>query len=300
MRADLSFASLVLAASITVCIDVHLCGGYPGTPPLAFVPTDRDEGVLPPRGGEGRIAFLSPPELEPGAPNEIRRGLPPRTVVLTYHDVIERRDGRDLWFDCTAGELREQIRWLKRRGAHFITLDQLYAHLAKGASLPTHPVAVTFADNYLGFWERGYPVLRAEGVPVAMFVHTGYVGDRSHGRPKMDWDQLRSLDREGLVTIGSQTVSHPTDLRRLSTAELRKEMEESKRELERQLGHTVSYFAYPNGKFNAAAMRAAQAAGYLMAMTEVTRPAEASPSLFAVNRYVHTRYRQGWREAGGR
>ncbi len=220
------------------------------------------------------------------------KGLKTRTVVLTYHDVIERRDSKALWFDCTEGELATQLDWMTAHGVHFITLDQLYAHLAKGSPLPARPVAITFADNYLGFWDRAYPILKSRHVPAAMFVHTGYVGDRSHGRPKMDWNQLRQLDGEGLVTVASQTVTHPADLGKLTDREQRIELDDSKRELERMLRHPINYLAYPNGKFNSRSTQLARAAGYTMAFSEVTKPAELSPSLFAVNRYVHTKYRQ--------
>ena len=213
-----------------------------------------------------------------------------KTVVLTYHDVIETRDGKDLWFDCTATELSSQLDWMQARGVHFITVDQLYRHLAQGDRLPAKPVAVTFADNYEGFWERGYPVLKKRQIPVAMFVHTGFVGD-THGRPMMTWDQLRILDRDGLVTIASQTVTHPNDLGKLSIPSIRKELTQSKAKLEKELGHPILYLAYPNGRFSPECERLAREAGYRMAFSEVTRPVEASPSFWAVNRYVHTKYR---------
>lgn len=226
---------------------------------------------------------------------QILPNLKSETVLLTYHDVIETRDAQALWFDCTAAELESQLNFLEAKGAHFITLDQLYGHLTKGAKLPSKPVAITFADNYLGFWERAYPILKRRRVPVAMFVHTGYVGDRSHGRPKMDWEQLRALDREGLVTIASQTVSHPADLGKLSDRAIQREFLASKARLQSELRHTISYLAYPNGKCDARCIRFARLTGYRMAFSEVTQPAERSPSLWAVNRYVHTKYRQAIR-----
>lgn len=215
-----------------------------------------------------------------------------RSVVLTYHDVIEKRDAKALWFDCTAQELTAQLAWMTTRGVHFITLDQLYSHLTRGTRLPAKPVAITFADNYQGFWDRAYPILKARRVPVAMFVHTGYVGDRSHGRPKMDWNELRELDREGLVTIASQTVSHPLDLGKLSRSRQLDELKRSRETLRKELGHDVRYLAYPNGKFSRESMKLAKEAGYLMAFSEVTQPVERSPGLYAINRYVHTKYRQ--------
>jgi peptidoglycan/xylan/chitin deacetylase (PgdA/CDA1 family) len=223
-------------------------------------------------------------------------GLKTRTPILTFHDVIENRDFNSLWFDCSVNELEDQIRWLKVHGAHFVTIDQVYRHLAKGEPLPSHAIAITFADGYEGFYRFGLPVLRRNHVPVAMFVHTDYVGDQ-HGRPKMTWDQLKELDREGLVTVCSQTRTHPADLRALSDQALAEEMQGSKAILERQLRHNVPYIAYPNGKYDLRVARAASKAGYLLGFTEKLSPSEQSPNLFMVSRYVHTKYRQAWSDA---
>ncbi len=218
------------------------------------------------------------------------------TPVLTYHDMVSVRDRKALWFDCTPAELQQQLDWLQRRGARFISLAQLEAHLTRRQALPPNAVAVTFADNYEGFYRLALPILRRRRVPVTMFVHTDHVGSRK-GRPKMAWAQLRELDREGLVTIASQTRSHPADLRTLSNDALQREFVGSKQVLERQLGHPVLYLAYPNGKYDARVAGAARAAGYRIAFTEAQRPAERAPDLFTVPRYVHTKYRQAWADA---
>jgi len=81
---------------------------------------------------------------------------------------------------------------------------------------------------------------------------------------------------------------------------LKAEMEGSKATLERRLGHPIRFLAYPNGKFDARVARAAATAGYAMAFTERLNPAEQSPSIFMVARYVHTKYRQAWSDAKAR
>jgi len=218
------------------------------------------------------------------------------TICLTFHDIVPDDFAQRLWFDCTESEFKAEIGWLERHGAHFISVPQLYGHLSKGAPLPSHPVCLTFADNYLGFLLRAYPLLKQERIPSAMFVHTGYVGSPI-GRPKMDWPQLQSLTRDCLCLIESQTVSHPADLRTLTNRQLDSEMVRSRQDLQRQLGVAVDYVAYPNGKFDRRSEEAAHRAGYKMAFTEVLNTAERSPNLFAVNRYVHTKFKRAWRDA---
>jgi peptidoglycan/xylan/chitin deacetylase (PgdA/CDA1 family) len=65
----------------------------------------------------------------------------------------------------------------------------------------------------------------------------------------MGWDDLKSLDT-GLIMIGSHTLTHPI-LTTLSTDEINAELRESRRCLEQKLGHTVDFFCYPNGSYDA-------------------------------------------------
>jgi len=220
------------------------------------------------------------------------------TPILTYHDFIDSRDSQALWFDCTTGEFEAQIKWLRAHGAHFVTLNQIEAHLERHVGFPPHAIALTAADGYQGFYDRAVPILRKYKIPLTMFVHTGFVGGLV-GRPKMTWAELQQLDREGLVSIQSQTVTHPADLRKLSDKQLTWEMTESKKSLEAHLGHRIEFVAYPNGKFDARCEQAVKAAGYTMAFSEVTEPCEQSPNRWAVNRYVHTKWRKAWRECYG-
>jgi peptidoglycan/xylan/chitin deacetylase (PgdA/CDA1 family) len=217
------------------------------------------------------------------------------TPVLTYHDIIPRRDSKSLWFDCTVDEFREQIRFLRKRDASFITVEQLRLALKTGRSLPKNAVCITFADNYLGFYDYAWPILKSDRIPVAQFVHTDFVGSPV-GRPKMSWKQLVELDRSGLVTIGSQTCSHPADLTKLSDSQLKHELEDSKKTLERKLGHSINSIAYPNGKFDVRVANGAREANYLIGFTEALAPAQKRLDMWRVPRYVHTKYARAWRE----
>jgi peptidoglycan/xylan/chitin deacetylase (PgdA/CDA1 family) len=62
----------------------------------------------------------------------------------------------------------------------------------------------------------------------------------------LSWDQVARLSRDPLVTIGAHTVNHYT-LSKLSPAEVKKEILESKQSLESHLGKEVQHFAYPYG-----------------------------------------------------
>jgi peptidoglycan/xylan/chitin deacetylase (PgdA/CDA1 family) len=110
----------------------------------------------------------------------------------------------------------------------------------------------------------------------------------------MTWKQLKELQSSGLVTIGSQTLSHPADLTRLSNAAIQKEFKDSKLRLEKFLGTNIQYLAYPNGKYNRRVSLLAKESGYRAAFTEQLLPAESQPNLWEIPRYVHTKYELAW------
>ncbi len=222
----------------------------------------------------------------------------PQILILTYHDIVPKRDQHSVWFDCSVSEFESQLEWLTRQGAKFSSLAG-FAELKRHKVGNDRIVIITFADNYLGFYRYAMPILRRRHIPAAQFVHTGFVGS-SIGRPKMTWKQIFELDREGLVTFGSQTVTHPADLRELSDSDLRSEFVKSKSALELKLRHPVSYLAYPNGKFDDRCAKFARDAGYSYAFTEELRPALLAKSDWLVGRYVHTKYRLGWRDISRR
>jgi len=212
-----------------------------------------------------------------------------KTVVLTYHDVVPKKQ---VWFDCTPKELTDQLDWLRRKGANFVSVEALADSIRTKRPLPQGSVLITFADNYAGFYRYALPELVKRKIPAALFVHTGYVGSPV-GRPKMTWEQLSRCKQLGF-SVQSQTVSHPTDLRKLPTTVLAREFEQSAEDIRQNLGERPRFLAYPNGKFDKRVARQAKLAGYELAFTEASQPAERAPSRWEVPRYVHTKYREAW------
>lgn len=241
----------------------------------------------------------SAPERQPVPLSEqsLAEGLHTRSIILTYHDMRPTRDKDTLWFDCTPDELVQQLDWLEDQGAAFVSLRELVNGLAGGTQVPENAVAITFADNYKGFLLHAWPILEERKIPVTLFVHTGHVGSQK-GRPKMTWAELKGLKASGLVDVQSQTVSHPADISKLPESEMERELQDSWRAIAKNLpGAAADMIAYPNGKHSRETAEAAARAGYRAGFTESQIPAEESPSMLLISRYVHTKYREAWREA---
>lgn len=112
-----------------------------------------------------------------------------------------------------------------------------------------------------------FPELLRMGVPLQVFVCTGYArdgaplripelaGDDPRQLATMTWDELRDLD------VGSHGIAH-AHLTRLSDEELRRELVESKQQIEDELGRACPDFAYPYGDHDERVRAAVRAAGY--------------------------------------
>jgi len=216
-----------------------------------------------------------------------------RVPVIMYHDVLPKKQ---VWFDTTTDEFEQQMKWIVDQGITPISLDQLYKHLTKGEAVPDKSIVLTFDDNYQGFHDQAMPILEKYKFPAAMFVHTKFVGDKTGKHPKMDWPTLRELIKNPLVTIGSHTVTHPEDITQLSQEQQVEELTASKATLEKELGKPMPYFAYPDGKNDKIVQENARTAGYTMAFTMANSPAEESPNIMAVGRYIQTRIEKAWEE----
>ena len=117
-----------------------------------------------------------------------------------------------------------------------------------------------------------FPDLDRLGVPIQIFACTGYAregtpltivelaGDDLTELATMTWDDLREHADRG-VTVSSHTVSHPR-LTQLSDDELRRELTESKQELEDELGRPCPELAYPYGEHDDRVRRFVRSAGY--------------------------------------
>lgn len=132
-------------------------------------------------------------------------------------------------------------------------------------------VRVSFDDAFRSA-ASVFPALTWMGLPVQIFVCTEFA---RHGAPltipefegddleqlrTMTWDDLRAHAADG-VAIGSHGVTH-AHLTRLGDDDLRRELVESKQQIEDELGRPCAELAYPYGEHDERVRAAARGAGY--------------------------------------
>lgn len=110
----------------------------------------------------------------------------------------------------------------------------------------------------------------------------------------MTWDQSRAIEKSG-VAIGSHTVTHAI-LAHEDDATARREIGESRAALERELGHPVRTFAYPNGGpgfFLPRDETLLEECGYTVGFSMLRGRHQAGDNPFAVRRIAVGR-EEGW------
>ncbi|MBF5041081.1 polysaccharide deacetylase family protein [Simulacricoccus sp. 17bor-14] len=100
----------------------------------------------------------------------------------------------------------------------------------------------------------------------------------------MNWDEVRRMHRDGFE-FGAHTLGH-TVLTLESTESVEREIGESKRTIERELGCRVQDFAYCNGWYSDEIIRVLQAQGFRSAVTTEDVPNRIGGDPFALKRKV--------------
>jgi peptidoglycan/xylan/chitin deacetylase (PgdA/CDA1 family) len=219
-------------------------------------------------------ARVSPARVSPrrrfwvGTLERVRRR---RSVVLGYHGVAESRLRDDLsLLQVSPARFRTQLELLRDAGFRFVTMAELARRAGGGAPEPGLAV-ITFDDGMRNNHAIALPILNEFGIPATVYVTIGFIGGNSPwigpggDSAMMREPELRELTAAGWE-LGAHTMTHP-DLSTLDYDACRKEIEESRVQLEQIAGGAVQTFAYPFGRYGPAALAAAKDAGLLAAVT---------------------------------
>jgi peptidoglycan/xylan/chitin deacetylase (PgdA/CDA1 family) len=198
-----------------------------------------------------------------------------------------------LIYHKTPPDFDAQMKQLVAKGYTAVDLDQVSTALRSDAPLPKKPVVITFDDGF-GDQMHAFTILSHYHLKATYYIISGgeaskyCIGANRHdglrcGDAYLSWDEIRSLDRSGLITIGGHTVDH-FNLDSLSAAQQQFEITTNKAEIERQLGHTIHHFAYPYGSYNAMTVNLVRQAGYLSSVTTLPGMLQSSSNLYTLHR----------------
>jgi len=180
-------------------------------------------------------------------------------ITLLYHR-FEEHPHNDL--EITPAEFEKEMQGLKDAGFTVIPMQDFIAWRHGEKNIPAKSCIITIDDGYISGYDTAWPILKKFGYPFTMFIYIDYIGT---GGKSISWDQLAEM-RDAGVDIECHTYSHShldspgygvdkttkarveADLKSLGhDGWLRKEIIDSKKMLEQQLGIKVQAFAYPFG-----------------------------------------------------
>ncbi len=204
---------------------------------------------------------------------------PPKAVVLTYHVV---QSPNDTVYSMTRDSFRRQMEYLRATGYTVISLADLHDYVTgKRESIPDPSVVVTVDDGWKCVYTEIFPVMQELGFPFTVFVYPKFIGQSAYA---LSWRDVRAMADAG-VDIQSHTFSH-SFLTRRSAANLRSELVESKRAIEKNTGKSVRFIAYPYGDYNKRVVKATKAAGYDGGLTCNFGPVVPGSNPFEMKRVV--------------
>src|SRR6266567_7333200 len=168
------------------------------------------------------------------------------SVILNYHSIHPTHGT-----STRPEDFSRQIEYIKK---HFtvISLRDFHALRTAGKSLPERVAMITFDDGYQDNYDYAYHILKGQELPATVFVTTGYVSgeavitDTGHpyrGLAYLRWPQIREM-RDNGIYFGAHTHSHPI-LTEIAAEAIEREILQSKKMLEDELGEQVRHFAYP-------------------------------------------------------
>jgi poly-beta-1,6-N-acetyl-D-glucosamine N-deacetylase len=225
---------------------------------------------------------------------------PPAFIVLTYHDVRDDvgTEGDHDPDAINTDHLIAHFDWLKANGYHVVSLEQVVQASRGGPALPDHAVLLTFDDGLESFYTRVYPLLRAYNYPAVSALvgswidmpagqQMAYNGAQCTRDCFMSWDQVREIQKSGLVEFASHTwqlhmgipgnpqnnqmpavttlrydmSGHSYESEDAYMARLRVDLRHSSDEIAKETGHRPRAIVWPYGSYNKIAVRIAASEG---------------------------------------
>ena len=179
--------------------------------------------------------------------------------IIMYHSVHE---GEPKKANVVSPKIfKEQMEYIKRGGYQVISLKTLVELTKTGKISGKKHVVITFDDGFEDNYTHAFPVLKKYGFPATIFTSVVTLGQEGW----LKWHQIFEMEQHG-ISMESHTLTQAY-LPSLSEAEARKEIVESKKILEDNLGHRIYFISYPTGGFSEKIKHIVKDAGYLGACT---------------------------------
>ncbi len=208
----------------------------------------------------------------------LRHRVPP---ILMYHSVNPQVNPIMKALIVSPAAFEKQLSFLKRNNYNVLPLEKMIDLISEG-KLPPKAIALTFDDGYRDFYTYAFPVLRKYGMPATMFIIVNEVGRKEGDR--LSWEEIKEMQGSGLITFGSHSMDAEPLINIESEERIKRNIFQSKRDLEDKLGCAVTMFSYPEGFLNKRIRDLVIEAGYKLAVSTKTGRCYPARDRFALKR----------------
>ena len=189
-----------------------------------------------------------------------------RSKILYYHDVTPEHGESYTDMSTPFALFAAHVAQVKRAGFEIVPrIESVHGQ-----------VLIAFDDGFRGVYENRARFVEW-GVKPTIFLATTLVGKPGY----MTADEIRELQELGFV-FQCHTVSH-TNLQKFAGDDLRRQVEDSKRELSEMLGREVDEICFPQGYYSDTVVAACRKAGYKKMYTSVPGDYEPDSDLVCRN-----------------
>lgn len=249
-----------------------------------------------------------------------------KLTILSYHEIAEPGQALTPQYAVSPTLFVRQIDWLRNRGYHFVSIDDVLADAAGKKPLPERAVLITFDDGYRSVYEHAWPILKLFKIPAVVAVVGAWEDEedsaasinfdgRAIARDRlMTWQQLKELSASGLIEIGSHSfdlhrglVGNPQgNLQPAATtrlwlkaknryesepeyqARVGADLKRSSREIRRHIGRAPRVIAWPYGRYNTYLRQQAEQLGMRVGLTLDDGANRADTPLWGLRRILVT------------
>jgi peptidoglycan/xylan/chitin deacetylase (PgdA/CDA1 family) len=202
--------------------------------------------------------------LTVGTINQLIPNYRTRIFILCYHGI-----GEDDWtYSVNKATFKKQINYLISKKYNFISLSQVAQYLNGKFEISKPSVVITFDDGYKDILDIKNYIKKNNIKPTLFLLSDTKNANRKeleNTREFLNKNEILSLVKNGWE-IGSHTATH-SDMHTLTDNKIKKEIINSKIDLENMLKIRVNYIAFPKGRYNKKILIAVSKAGYKLGLT---------------------------------
>ena len=123
--------------------------------------------------------------------------------ILVYHRFDPASSGPTT---VRTSVFESQLAWLEEHHYRVISLHTALDALRKPETTGEPSVVITVDDGHRSVYTEMFPLILKQRIPVTLFIYPSAISNASYA---LTWEQIRTMEKSGLVEVESHTYWHP-------------------------------------------------------------------------------------------